>query len=176
MIYIKKSLNSTTIDDKGYPSTLRYILKKLQEDWKNKTLTNDKIRRVIDYIFRRRVLEELYGPDIGNEDLSTKPDQLTDKQWAFLKKRAEKQRKDYFKYSYSFEKEKLLGFFRDETTAEVDMFFAHYSKDKEEASFGILQRIETIYEIRSNYPFLEELKKPSYKEHRLRDEIDLYEK
>ncbi|NIA09236.1 MAG: hypothetical protein GWP10_05745, partial [Nitrospiraceae bacterium] len=153
---------------------------------------NEKIKNVIHYTFRRRVLDELYGTEIGSGDLSEKPEELSDKQWEAVIKRSEIKWDEYRKYIYPFEKDKCKGFFLSGKRAEVDMFFAEYTdkvysdigasiytKDGRQVplSHGLLHRIDTIFEMQKPGVLLtEQMKKKSFEEHAKRAERDLYEK
>jgi len=154
---------------------------------------NEKIKNVIRYTFRRRVLDELYGPEIGSGDLSEKPEELSDKQWEAVIKRSDIKWDEYRKYVYPFEKDKCKGFFLSGKRAEVDMFFAEYTdevysdigasiytKDGRQVplSHGLLHRIDTIFEVGKKPGVLltEQMKKESFEEHAKRAERDLYEK
>lgn len=196
-------ITSTTIEDHtGYQSTLAFILltdvidgTSIHEDAGRLSERgfNEKIRNVIRYTFRRRVLDELYGTDIGSGDLSEKPDELSDKQWKSVIKRSEIQWDKYRKYTYDFEKDKCEGFFISGKGGEVDMFFAEYSdevpsdtkalihtKDGRKISLSswLLHKINTIFEIDKKPGVLltEQMRKESFGEHAKRAERDLYEK
>jgi len=200
---MSSNITSTTIeDDTDYQSTLAFILltdvvdgTSIHEDagrLSDKEF-NEKIRNVIQYTFRRRVLDELYGTEIGFGDLSEKPEKLTDKKWNAVIKRSEIKWDGYRKYVYPFEKDKCKGFFLSGKKAEVDMFFAEYTdkvhsdigalvytKDgrKIPLSSGLLHRIDTIFEVGKKPGVLltEQMKKKSFEEHAKRAERDLYEK
>ncbi|RJS72841.1 hypothetical protein CW696_02290 [ANME-2 cluster archaeon] len=194
---------STTIEDNtDYQSTLAFILltdvvdgTSIHEDFGNLSdeQFNEKIKNVIRYTFRRRVLDELYGPEIGSGDLSEKPEELSDKQWEAVIKRSDIKWDEYRKYVYPFEKDKCKGFFLSGKRAEVDMFFAEYTdevysdigasiytKDGRQVplSHGLLHRIDTIFEVGKKPGVLltEQMKKESFEEHAKRAERDLYEK
>jgi len=194
---------STTIEDNtDYQSTLAFILltdvvdgTSIHEDFGNLSdeQFNEKIKNVIRYTFRRRVLDELYGTEIGSGDLSEKPEELSDKQWEAVIKRSDIKWDEYRKYVYPFEKDKCKGFFLSGKRAEVDMFFAEYTdevysdigasiytKDGRQVplSHGLLHRIDTIFEVGKKPGVLltEQMKKESFEEHAKRAERDLYEK
>jgi len=194
---------STTIeDDTGYQSTLAFILltdvvdgRSIYEDMNslNDNELNEKIKNVIRYTFRRRVLDELYGTDVGDGDLTRSVKGLSDKRWSAVLKRSDLRWEEYRKYAYDFEMDKCKGFFVSDKKAEVDMFFAEYSdkvssdsgaliytKDgrKIPLSSGLLHRIDTIFEIgaKPGVSLTERMKKKSFEEHAKRAERDLYEK
>ncbi|MEA1945504.1 MAG: hypothetical protein U9N07_09305 [Euryarchaeota archaeon] len=195
-------ITSTTIEDNtDYQSTLAFILltdvvdgTSIHEDMGSMSdeQFNEKIKNVIRYTFRRRVLDELYGTEIGSGDLSEKPEELSDKQWKAVIKRSEIKWDEYRKYVYPFEKDKCKGFFLSGKRAEVDMFLAEYTdkvysdigasiytKDgrKIPLSHGLLHRIDTIFEMEKPGVLLtEQMKKKSFEEHAKRAERDLYEK
>jgi len=200
---ISSEMTSTMIEDHtGYPSTLAFVLltdvvdgTPIHEDASRlgEMEFNDKIRHVIQYTFRRRVLDTLYGADVGAGDLSEKPDDLTEVQWKSVIKRSNVKWDEYRKYAYEFERDKCKGFFTSGKGAEVDMFFAEYTdtvhsdsgaliytKDGRRIplSHGLLHRIDTIFEMENKPGVLltERMKKKSFEEHAKRAERDLYEK
>ncbi len=197
------NITSTTIeDDTGYQSTLAFILltdvvdgSSIYEDMNrlSDNELNEKIKNVIRYTFRRRVLDELYGAEVGSGDLTEKSEGLSDKRWNAVLKRSDLKWSEYREYVYKFEKDKCKGFFVSDKGAEVDMFFAEYTdkvhfdsgaliytKDgrKIPLSSGLLHRIDTIFEIgeKPGVSLTERMKKKSFEEHAKRAERDLYEK
>ena len=197
------NITSTTIeDDTGYQSTLAFILltdvvdgSSIYEDMNrlSDNELNEKIKNVIRYTFRRRVLDELYGTEVGSGDLTEKSEGLSDKRWSAVLKRSDLRWDEYRKYTYEFERDKCKGFFTSGKGAEVDMFFAEYSdkvssdsgaliytKDgrKIPLSSGLLHRIDTIFEVGAKPGVLltTRMKKKSFEEHAKRAERDLYEK
>jgi hypothetical protein len=197
------NITSTTIeDDTGYQSTLAFILltdvvdgRSIYEDMNrlSDNELNEKIKNVIRYTFRRRVLDELYGAEVGAGDLTEIAEGLSDKRWNAVIKRSDLKWEEYRKYTYEFEMDKCKGFFVSGKRAEVDMFFAEYSdkvssdsgalvytKDgrKIPLSSGLLHRIDTIFEIgaKPGVSLTERMKKKSFEEHAKRAERDLYEK
>lgn len=197
------NITSTTIeDDTEYQSTLAFILltdvvdgRSIYEDMNSLSDNelNEKIKNVIRYTFRRRVLDELYGSDVGAGDLAESAEGLSDKRWNAVLKRSDLKWDQYREYVYKFEKDKCKGFFVSDKGAEVDMFFAEYTdkvhsdsgaliytKDgrKIPLSSGLLHRIDTIFEIgdKPGVSLTERMKKKSFEEHAKRAERDLYEK
>jgi hypothetical protein len=197
------NISSTTIeDDTGYQSTLAFILltdvvdgRSIYEDMNSLSDNelNEKIKNVIRYTFRRRVLDDLYGAEVGSGDLTEKSEGLSDKQWNAAMKRSDLKWDEYRKYTYEFERDKCKGFFISGKGAEVDMFFAEYTdkvhsdsgaliytKDgrKIPLSSGLLHRINTIFEIgeKPGVVLTTRMKKKSFEEHAKRAERDLYEK
>jgi hypothetical protein len=183
------NITSTTVeDDTGYQSTLAFILltdvvdgRSIYEDMNrlSDNELNEKIKNVIRYTFRRRVLDELYGTEVGSGDLTEKSEGLSDKRWNAVIKRSDLNWEEYRKYAYKFEKDKCKGFFVSGKRAEVDMFFAEYSdkvssdsgaliytKDgrKIPLSSGLLHRIDTIFEIgeKPGVSLTERMKKKSF--------------
>ena len=197
------NITSTTIeDDTGYQSTLAFILltdvvdgSSIYEDTNrlSDNELNEKIKNVIRYTFRRRVLDELYGADAGSGDLTEGVEGLSDKRWSAVLKRSDLKWDEYRKYTYEFERDKCKGFFTSGKGAEVDMFFAEYTDKvhsdsgaliytkagrKVPLSSGLLHRINTIFEIgeKPGVSLTERMKKTSFEEHTKRAERDLYEK
>nr|QNO46983.1 hypothetical protein CLAIAILK_00045 [Methanosarcinales archaeon ANME-2c ERB4] len=197
------NITSTTIeDDTEYQSTLAFILltdvvdgRSIYEDMNrlSDNELNEKIKNVIRYTFRRRVLDELYGAEVGSGDLTESAEGLSDKRWNAVLKRSDIKWDEYRKYTYEFERDKCKGFFTSGKGAEVDMFFAEYTdkvhsdsgaliytKDgrKIPLSSGLLHRINTIFEIgdKPGVSLTTRMKKTSFEEHTKRAERDLYEK
>jgi len=197
------NITSTTIeDDTEYQSTLAFILltdvvdgRSIYEDMNrlSDNELNEKIKNVIRYTFRRRVLDELYGTEVGAGDLTKSAEGLSDKRWSAVLKRSDLKWDQYRKYTYEFERDKCKGFFTSGKGAEVDMFFAEYTdkvhsdsgaliymKDgrKIPLSSGLLHRINTIFEIgdKPGVSLTGRMKKTSFDEHTKRAERDLYEK
>lgn len=191
------NITSTTIeDDTDYQSTLAFILltdvvdgSSIYEDFGS--LTNeefdDKIMNAIRYTFRRRVLDELYGAEIGSGYLKEKPDELSDKKWEAVIKRSEIKWEEYRKYTYPFEMDKCKGFFASDKGAEVDMFYKFeekvfiHTKDGRKIPLskgGLLHWIDRTFEIekRPGVLLTTRMKKTSFEEHTRRAERDLYEK
>jgi len=201
---VSSNITSTTIEDHtGYHSTLASILltdvvdgTSIHEDFGNLSderlgRFQEKIKDVIQYTFRRRVLDELYGTNVGTGDLSEKPDELSDKQWGTIIKRSEIKWEEYRKYAYEFEMEKCRGFFVSGKGAKVDMFFAEYSDRvdldsgalihtedgrKIPLSSGLLHQIDTIFKMweKPGVLLTAQMKKGSFKAHAKRAELDLY--
>ena len=195
----EQNIITTIEDDSGYRSTLAYILltdevdgtsiNDVSKDLSSREL-NAKIRKVVRHTFRRRVIDEIYGPDVGEEDLSEKPAELNDGQWGLVLKRADKQWDEYRKYIYPFEHDKYTGFFETGKSVAVDMFMSHYQNEHHEdvkakikttdgrvvaLSGGLLNRIEKIFDIGNVGAMLtEEMKKDSFDEHVRRADRDLY--
>lgn len=198
---VSSNITSTTIEDHtGYHSTLASILLTDVVDGTSihevlgslsDEQFNKKIKDVIQYTFRRRVLDELYGTNVGTGDLSETPAELSDKQWNAVIKRSEIKWDEYRKYTYKFEMKKCRGFFVSDKRAEVDMFFAEYTDRvdsdsgalihtedgrKIPLSHGLLHRIDTIFKMweKPGVLLTAQMKKGSFKAHAKRAELDLY--
>src|SRR5665648_80 len=195
----EQNIITTIEDNSGYRSTLAYILLtdevdgiSINDDYKNLSYMqrNRKIKKVVKYTFRRRVIDEIYGPDVSEGDLSEKPAKLTDEQWRLVLKRADKQWDEHRKYIYPFEHDKYTGFFETGKSVAVDMFMSHYQDEHHEdvkgkikttdgrvvaLSGGLLNRIEKIFDVGNVGTMLtEEMKKESFGEHVRRADRDLY--
>ncbi|HDN65394.1 MAG TPA: hypothetical protein ENF23_03725, partial [Methanosarcinales archaeon] len=106
------NITSTTIeDDTGYQSTLAFILltdvvdgRSIYEDMNSLSDNelNEKIKNVIRYTFRRRVLDELYGTEVGSGDLTKSAEGLSDKRWNAVLKRSDIKWAGYREFVYKF--------------------------------------------------------------------------
>lgn len=197
----EQNIITTIEDDSGYRSTLAYILltdvvdgksiNDISKDDLSSRQLNEKIRKIVRYTFRRRVIDEIYGPDTGEGDLSKKPAELTDNQWELAKRRADKQWEEYRKYIYPFEKDKYTGFFETGKSSAVDMFLSHYREESYEdvgakirttdgrivaLSHGLLHKIDKIFELAKPVGIMltDDKKKESFDEHVRRADRDLY--